>query len=736
MAVRNILLKLTADPSQAERGLTSFNQKLEKFTATKSERLVELKDQAARTRLGQLQERLDRLSKQKVTPAVQLQMGRTATQIERLQRDLSGVERKGHSAGLSLRRLAGAAAGLGIGFAAFHQAREAVSVTEELAHATLQLHKNLGLDVQTASAWAGVARVRNVEAKQLAQSFGTLSKNIVAGEQGGKQQVKLLHQLGLSVADLKHQDFQTTLSQVADGLHRMGPGAERTALSMRLFGRGWQTVVPVLRDGSHAMREQLALAEKYGVTFRGKTVSSLENLIRAQREAKFATLGLQVAFGTELAPALTKAIKGVSGFVRGMRNGTGAGGRFERAVKPIANTIKAIVGWFLKHPHAMTVALGAWVAYKVGALKALGLVRSALTRLFAGQAARAAVAGEAAGTRFGRAFGPAAAVLIGGFLANYLQSLKWFRNLEQGIADKITGGHGITDQALNQTEDGLRRSIKQAQQTRPLGGPLADALATLPSNQPRPKRAATVIPTVGSGAHARALRLDLSSAERAYATAVRKYGPNSSAAIRAADAVLGARDAITTDAKSGQTTRRKRGARSIPVTPAERLELRAAQRYQQAVDAHGADSRAAKLASDRLGIAKVGVEVSADRGKISDAIRRFGRGSEQAFKAQLALTGALTRLAKANDKLKGAVDKNTKVTGALIPKATDIALPHQRGMAAMGRGGWHWGGTGGGTYIENVNLRVPHNVAPKANERYDATKLHRHLRRLGAALPA
>src|SRR4051812_48605878 len=150
-------MKLTADPSQAERGLQGFNQKLEKFTATKSERLIELKDQAARTKLTQLQERLDRLGKQEVTPAVKLQMGRTAQQIDKLQRDLKGVDKTTKTAGLSLRKLAGAAAGLGVGFAAFHQAEKAVDTTTELAHATLLLSKNFGLTVNEASRWAALA---------------------------------------------------------------------------------------------------------------------------------------------------------------------------------------------------------------------------------------------------------------------------------------------------------------------------------------------------------------------------------------------------------------------------------------------------------------------------------------------------------------------------------------------------------------------------------------------------
>jgi hypothetical protein len=208
--------------------------------------------------------------------------------------------------------------------------------------------------------------------------------------------------------------------------------------------------------------------------------------------------------------------------------------------------------------------------------------------------------------------------------------------------------------------------------------------------------------------------------------------------------VQSAQDAITADAQSGTTgaggtsrRRASRGARRISVTPAERAELRAAQRYQQAVEAHGADSPEAKRLQQRLTISKIGVEISGDRGKLAEAIHRFGKDSQQAFKARIALTGALTKLAKANDKLKDAVHKNT---AALLPKPTDVAMPHRRVAMSDGGGGWPGGGrwyghSGWGATVHVDKLVMPKTAAPTVDERYDAVKLHRHLRRLNSALP-
>jgi hypothetical protein len=289
------------------------------------------------------------------------------------ERDGERLTRMGGRAQAGIGKAAKAAAGLAAGYASIAGAKDAVNVTTELAKATIGLSKNLGMSTKDASAWAAVARARNVDAKALNMSFGKLSREIVAANEGTQKQREELDRLGTSQKDqerrqaliaagagaqaeafdklgvsqeaLRSGDFNRVLAEISDGLEKMGPGAERTALSMRLFGRGWQTIVPVLRGGSKEMREQLALAEKYGVTFGGKSVKSMEDLIKAQREAKFATMGLQVAFGTQLAPELTKIIGKVSGFVRGMREGKGAGGKFAETARDISGAVSSVVRW-------------------------------------------------------------------------------------------------------------------------------------------------------------------------------------------------------------------------------------------------------------------------------------------------------------------------------------------------------------------------------------------------------
>jgi hypothetical protein len=327
----------------------------------------------------------------------------------------------GHTQTLAghMKRAAGAALAAGSAYAGIAAAKSSITITEDLAKTTLSLHKNLGLSIKSASEWAAVAKARGVEGTKLAQTFTILAKNVEAGAvgfdnlnakssdlksqmdelghstadqaklqvlqerlhkavaKGAGAQADAFKRLGVSEEQLKQGDFNDVLSTVSDGLAKMHAGTEKAALQARLFGRGWQAVVPILRDGSKAMNEQLALAEKYGVTFEGKTVKSIKDLIAAQREAKFATMGLQVAFGLQLAPVMTKVITTVNQFVLGMREGTGAGGRFAAKLGAVGNAIGNVIGFFRRNHaalEALKVAIGAaasaWVAYRVAALAA------------------------------------------------------------------------------------------------------------------------------------------------------------------------------------------------------------------------------------------------------------------------------------------------------------------------------------------------------------------------------
>lgn len=211
-----------------------------------------------------------------------------------------------------MRNAAKAAAGAAAAYAGIAGAKKAINTTEDLAKTTLSLHNNLGLSVKTASELGAVLKTRGADTKSVNMAFASLSKNVEAAKKGTASAADAFTALGVSQRELKMLKPDQLLNQVADGMAKLGPGTERTAITTKLFGRGWQTLGPLLRGGSAALKEQLDLADKLGASFSGMSVEEINKLIKAQRDAKLASLGLQIAFGTQVAPALTKMIEGAT----------------------------------------------------------------------------------------------------------------------------------------------------------------------------------------------------------------------------------------------------------------------------------------------------------------------------------------------------------------------------------------------------------------------------------------
>lgn len=269
--------------------------------------------------------------------------------------------------GAGLKRAAGAAAGMAAGFASIHAAKDAVDTTEELGHATLKLHKNFGLSIQSASEFAAVMKARGVDAKQGAQAFKTLASQVSGAEQGSKGAIGTFKLLGISVGQLKGKDFAQQLALVSDGLKNAGPGVDKVTAASKLLGRGWQSLTPLLAGGSAALQRQLELADKYGATLGGKTVKEVERMVAAQREQKLAMLGIQVSLGSLLLPLVAKGTEAFSKFVLQFREGTGTGGKFRdklteiwQSAKPTVDTLISLgrsIGTFAaKHPAVLKLA--------------------------------------------------------------------------------------------------------------------------------------------------------------------------------------------------------------------------------------------------------------------------------------------------------------------------------------------------------------------------------------------
>jgi hypothetical protein len=177
--------------------------------------------------------------------------------------------------------LAGAVAVAGV-FGGYQAAKGAISDTIDLAKATALLSKNTGTSVQDSSRLVAVTQALGLDTGQLAMGIRGLSKATEAQITHTGTSVTAFDKLGISQQEAKAHsgDMAGLLVLVADRLQKAGGGTQKVALLNQLFGRSWQNINPLIRDGGKALQENLTLADKYGVTLTSKTLPEFWSLPR------------------------------------------------------------------------------------------------------------------------------------------------------------------------------------------------------------------------------------------------------------------------------------------------------------------------------------------------------------------------------------------------------------------------------------------------------------------------
>lgn len=228
--------------------------------------------------------------------------------------------------------LGGALGGLAVGA----KIKSAVDQTTALAKATLGLSTNFGMSIEQGSAWAAVAQSRGMDPSMLHMGFTKLSRSVVDAVNGSKKAQMTFKRLGITQKDLVagSHDFEGLLGKVSKGFTDYEGGTWRATDAQRVFGKGAKGLIPILKAGKGGLKDQLAMAKKYGATFGGKTIKDMKDFIGAQRESQMASMGLNVTLATTLIPTLTWLKKTLASTL----------GKFNELPAPVQTGIIVVIG--------------------------------------------------------------------------------------------------------------------------------------------------------------------------------------------------------------------------------------------------------------------------------------------------------------------------------------------------------------------------------------------------------
>lgn len=224
----------------------------------------------------------------------------------------------------------------------------------------------------------------DVSIQDLQSSLGKLSKSAAAALKDTSEQAKVFQALGISVTDAsgKLRSSSDLLMDFADAFKAMGDRPEAMAAGMSLFGKSFQTMIPLIKDGSAGLREAGDEAERLGMvlsTEAGRQAEAFnDNITRMQS----AVSGLARTVAAELLPDMVRASEEVATWAK-------EAGNAERIANSLSNTMQAagaIIDFAIITPFRVAgdVIEGATTA-TIGLMEALkGLASMDLSQIRAG----------------------------------------------------------------------------------------------------------------------------------------------------------------------------------------------------------------------------------------------------------------------------------------------------------------------------------------------------------------
>jgi urease accessory protein UreF len=203
-----------------------------------------------------------------------------------------------------------------------------IGVTQKTAVAEERmgdLAKSVGIGIEKFTALTLTAELGMISLEEMGASLGILSRNMADAVGGSVQAQDKFGLLGITTKDLTDgkgglKDTDQVLMIIADRFKEMPDGPAKVAAAMELMGRGGKAMIPVLNDGSGAIKQQMERTRELGGVMTKDGIRSAEDYVRAQKEMKISMDATTRSLGEQLMPLVTDFMKKATDIATAVRN--------------------------------------------------------------------------------------------------------------------------------------------------------------------------------------------------------------------------------------------------------------------------------------------------------------------------------------------------------------------------------------------------------------------------------
>ena len=200
----------------------------------------------------------------------------------------------------------GATAGVAFG--------KAISDVSKYGDHVDKMSQKIGMSREGFQKWDYVLQRAGTSIDSMAPVMKTLSNAAVSNS-------KAFQELGISQEEVANMSQEELFGKTIEALSGMEEGAERTALASKLLGRGASELAPLINGGTEAIREQMEMAEKYGMVMSDDAVKASADFVDAQTTLSMTMTGFKNRVTAEFLPAVTSVTNGLAKMFAGDMSG-------------------------------------------------------------------------------------------------------------------------------------------------------------------------------------------------------------------------------------------------------------------------------------------------------------------------------------------------------------------------------------------------------------------------------
>lgn len=219
---------------------------------------------------------------------------------------------------------------------------KAVSLVRGLANETAEAGDRidkqsqiLGMSRKAYQEWDYIMGQNGMSIDQMTTSMKTLNGTILSGLDGSKEAKSAFAELGLSIHDLEGMSQEDQFETVVKAFQKMPPGAEKSALAVKLFGKAGMQMLPLLNSSTTSIDELRQKAEDLGLIMGDDAIDASVAYTNSLDTLKHTFNGLKYAIGAKVLPLLTKGMEKVANYAGKLTKAFN-----ERGIRGVIETIK------------------------------------------------------------------------------------------------------------------------------------------------------------------------------------------------------------------------------------------------------------------------------------------------------------------------------------------------------------------------------------------------------------